>query len=78
MPVYSLEDRMKAVELYVKSRGGSAAVRRELGYPSKRALKLWVGEHETAGVLRVERCGIRRPKYSEEQKQAAVTRGSLS
>jgi putative transposase len=45
--VYSLEERLKAAELYVKYGGGSAPVRRELGYPSKRPLKLWVREYQT-------------------------------
>ncbi len=70
--MYSLEDRMKAVQLYFKYGGGSAAVRRELGYPSKRTLKLWVREYKTTGVLHEKYCGVRRPKYSKEQKQAAV------
>lgn len=49
--MYSLEERMKAVDLYFKYGGSSAAVRRELGYPSKRALKLWVGEYKSTGLL---------------------------
>ncbi|HHW27501.1 MAG TPA: transposase [Firmicutes bacterium] len=72
MSVYSLEDRMKAVDLYFKYGGGSAAVRRELGYPSKRALKLWVREYKSTGALHEKYYGVHRPKYSEEQKQAAV------
>lgn len=70
--MYSLEDRTKAVELYFKYGGASAAVRRELGYPSKRTLKLWVGEYKTTGALHEKYCGVRRSKYSKEQKQLAV------
>ena len=39
MSVYSLEDRMRAVELYFKYGGRSATVRRELGYPTKNTFK---------------------------------------
>jgi len=70
MSVYSLEDRTKAVELYFKYGGASAAVRRELGYPSKGALKLWVREYKSTGALHEEY--RRRPRYSKEQKQVAV------
>ncbi len=45
--MYTLEERMKAVELYLKWGRDSAAVRRELGYPSRKALRLWVNEYET-------------------------------
>ena len=51
MSVYTLEERMKAVELYLKWGRNSAAVRRELGYPSKKALRLWVKEYESTGSL---------------------------
>jgi len=41
--MYSIEDRLRAVELHVRYGGRSAAVRRELGYPTKNALKQLVG-----------------------------------
>lgn len=69
--MYTLEDRMRAVNLYLKYGGNSAAVRRELGYPTKNALKQWVKEYETTGVLH-DGYRTRTPKYSKEQKQAAV------
>jgi putative transposase len=69
--VYTLEERMKAVSLYFKRGRNSPAVRRKLGYPSKKALKLWVKEYESTGALH-DRYRPRKPKYSEEQKQAAV------
>jgi transposase-like protein len=71
MSVYTLEDRMKAVNLFFKYGGNSAAVRRELGYPSRRALREWVKEHEATGMLHAG-YGIRSPKYSEPQQRAAV------
>ncbi len=69
--MYTLEERMKAVELYLKWGRNSAAVRRELGYPSKKALRLWVKEYESTGSLH-DGYRPRKPRYSEEQKQAAV------
>lgn len=69
--MYTLEDRMKAISLYLKWGRNSAAVRRELSYPSKKALRLWVKEYEIAGSLHDE-YHPRKPKYSVEQKQAAV------
>jgi len=65
--VYTLEDRMRAVNLYFKYGGNSAAVRRELGYPTKNALKQWVREYKTTGTLH-DGYRPRVAKYSEEQK----------
>ncbi|MEW6081725.1 MAG: IS3 family transposase [Bacillota bacterium] len=69
--MYTLEDRMRAVSLYLKYGGHSAAVRRELGYPTKNTLKHWVREYNATGALHDGYRG-RPPKYSNEQKQAAV------
>lgn len=73
MSVYSLEDRMKAVNLYVKYGYSPAAVRRELGYPTKNTVKQWAREFRATGTLH-ERShhNRRKSKYSEEQKQTAV------
>ena len=49
--MYTLEERMKAVSLYFKRGRNSPAVRRKLGYPSKKALKLWVKEYESTGAF---------------------------
>ncbi len=68
--MYTLEERMKAVQLYLKWGRDSAAVRRELGYPCRKALRLWVKEYETTGSLH-NGYRTRKPRYSEEQKQAA-------
>ena len=70
--MYTLEDRMKAVNLFFKYGSSPAAVRRELGYPTKNALKQWVREFKATGTLHDGYRGTRRRKYSEEQKQAAV------
>ena len=69
--MYSLEDRMKAVDLYFKYGGSPAAVRRELGYPTKNTIKQWAREFKAIGTLR-DRCRPHPPRYSEEQKQTAV------
>lgn len=69
--MYSLEDRVKAVNLYFRYGGSTAAVLRVLGYPTKNSLKKWVREYEGSGTLH-DGYRARRPKYSVEQKQAAV------
>ncbi|MGE5507849.1 MAG: IS3 family transposase, partial [Chitinophagales bacterium] len=69
--MYTHADQMKAVKLYLKYNRSSASVRRELGYPSKGALKQWVDEFETTGSLHVG-YRVRPPRYSGQQKQAAV------
>jgi putative transposase len=71
MSVYTLEDRTRAVNLYFKYGGSPAAVRRELGYPTKNALKQWVREYKATGTLH-DGYRARASKYSEERKQAAV------
>ena len=71
--MYSREERMKAIELYIKYDKSIAAVIHELGYPSRGLLPRWykayLKEQET-GILwdRYSRCS----KYSLEQKIAAV------
>jgi transposase InsO family protein/transposase-like protein len=69
--MYSLEDRQKAVDLYIKSDLSAADVVCELGYPSKRMLKLWYREYRDSGSLHEKhRAGYW--KYTAEQKQVAV------
>ena len=66
--MYSREERMKAIELYIKYDKSIAAVIHELGYPSRGLLPRWykayLKEQET-GVLweRYSRC----PRFSPEQ-----------
>jgi len=71
--MYSREERMKAIELYIKYDKCTADVVRELGYPSPNALPKWykayLKEQET-GVL-WERY-TRTSKYSYKQKRTAV------
>ena len=44
--MYSYEERMRAVELYIKHGKRLGATIRELGYPTKNALKGWHREYE--------------------------------
>ena len=69
--MYSYEDRVRAVELYIKLGKRLRATIRQLGYPTKNALKGWCREFEQRLDLPVGYAG-RRPKYSQAQKEAAV------
>ncbi|MEO6351879.1 MAG: IS3 family transposase [Burkholderiaceae bacterium] len=69
--MYSYEDRIRAVRLYIKLGKRTGATIRQLGYPTKNALKNWHREYEQGGDLRV---GLVRSKskYTAEQKKVAV------
>ena len=69
--MYSLEERQRAVDLLIKYDRSVADVRRELGYPSKRMLKIWRQEYEENGSLHQCYKGSNR-LYSQEQKKEAV------
>jgi len=68
--MYSYEDRVRAVRLYVKLGKRIAATIRQLGYPTKNALKSWHREYELG--LDLPTGYLRLPKYSQAQKQLAV------
>lgn len=68
--MYSYEDKIRAVELYIKLGKRVKATLRQLGYPTKNALKGWYREHERRGD--VAKGYQRAPKYSMAQQQAAV------
>jgi len=68
--MYSLEERKRAVDLWVKYDGSYAAVCRELGYPVVRTLRRWVEEYRLTDTL--HEGFVRKQKYSERQKQAAI------
>lgn len=69
--MYSYEDRIRAVELYIKLGKRVRPTIRQLGYPTKNALKGWYREYEQRLDLLVGYVG-RAPKYSQAQKEAAV------
>ena len=69
--MYSWEDRMKAVTLYIESKFSENQVIKSLGYPSPNTLRSWYREYVTVGSLHtVSRC---KPHYSPAQKEAAVS-----
>ena len=56
--MYSYEDRIRAVKLYVKLGQRTGATIRQLGYPTKNALKNWHREFEQGHDLPM---GCKRP-----------------
>lgn len=68
--MYSYEDRMRAVQLYIKYGKRGAAVIRELGYPSRKNLVRWYRAYLEAGDL--PKRSRPKPRYTPEQKRAAV------
>lgn len=69
--MYSYEDRIRAVRLYLELDRRLGVTLRTLGYPTKNALLAWVREYESRADLKP---GYRREKrqYDESQKQIAV------
>jgi putative transposase len=69
--MYSYEDRLRAVRLYLKLGRRIKATIRQLGYPTKNSLKAWYREFERTHDLRR---GYHREKrqYTDEQKLRAV------
>ena len=64
--MYSLEDRIKAVKLYIKYGKSAAAVIRELGYPNRHSLASWYKEYvNTNGNLPAKH--ERKGKFTKEQ-----------
>lgn len=68
--MYTFEERMKAVELYIQSGCSEGTVIRTLGYPSHTALRNWYKEYLTMGSLRTG--SAPKPRYTQAQKAAAV------
>lgn len=68
--MYSYEEQLRAVKLYIKYDHSISAVIRELGYPSHQALLQWYQEYQTHGDLRITQ--VRQSKCTPEQRRAAV------
>ena len=68
--MYSYEDRLRAVRLYIKLGKRVGLTIRELGYPTKNALKAWHLEYEQTRDL--PRAYVREPKYPQAKKKLAV------
>ncbi|WOD12955.1 IS3 family transposase [Pseudomonas sp. NyZ704] len=69
--MYSYEDRMRAVQLYIRYGKRTAPVIRELGYPSRKNLPRWYRAYIEAGDLPKGYCRSS-PRYSVRQKEVAV------
>lgn len=68
--MYSYEDRIKAVELYIKYDLCAADTVRELGYPNRKMLVRWYKEYQETGDLHKK--FIKHPTYTSDQMQVAV------
>ena len=68
--MYSQEDRIKAVQLYIKYDFSLADTVLELGYPNKRMLRHWYKEYQETGGLHEKY--NKQPKYTPEEAAAAV------
>lgn len=69
--MYSYEERLRAVKLYLTLGKRCKATIRQLGYPTKNALKAWHDEFARQGDLPAGYARSK-PKYSDEQRRAAV------
>ena len=69
--MYSYEERLRAVKLYIKLGKRVQATIRELGYPTKNALKGWHREYQRLQDLPVK-SAPRPPKFLTTQKQVAL------
>ncbi|MGE5614959.1 MAG: hypothetical protein ACM3XR_11210 [Bacillota bacterium] len=68
--MHSKEEHEKAIMLYIKYDKCTADVIRELGYLDRKTLAGWYKTYlETGGLFKGY---LHRPKYSLEQKKAAV------
>ena len=67
--MYSFEEKMRAVALYIKYYHKAAPVIWELGYPDRHMLVKWYKQYEATGTLtkRVEG----KQKFTEQQKRIA-------
>ena len=69
--MYSYEERLRAVKLYIKLGKRGKATMRQLGYPTKQALASWYREFLSHGSLKPAYVRSE-PRYSDEQKRVAV------
>ena len=69
--MYSYEDRIRAVELYIKLGKRVAETIRQLGYPTENALKSWHRAFEQGSDL-PRGYARTKPKYSQAQQTLAI------
>lgn len=67
--MYSYDDRLRAVQLYIKLGKRVGLTIRQLGYPTKNALKAWHQAYEHRQALPIGY--VRQPKHTSAQKQLA-------
>ena len=68
--MFSYEDRLRAVQLYIKLGKRLGLTIRQLGYPTENALKTWYREYEQR--LDLPAGYVRQPRYSLVHKECAV------
>lgn len=68
--MYSYEDRLRAVRLYIRLGERVGLTIRQIGYPTKNALKGWHREFERSQDLPAGYA--RRPKYTHAHQEQAV------
>ena len=68
--MYSYDDRMRAVQLYIKYDFSLADTVRELGYPNRKMLSRWYQEYKETGDLHVKY--RKQPNYTLEDEMVAV------
>ena len=68
--MFSYDDRLRAVQLYIKLGKRVGLTILQLGYPTKNALKAWHRAYEQHDGL--PECYVRHPKYTQAQKDLAV------
>lgn len=68
--MFSYEDRLRAVRLYIRLGKRLGLTIRQLGYPTKNALKTWYREYEQR--LDLPAGYVRQPRYSQAHKEHAV------
>ena len=68
--MFTLEERQKAVDLFIESGLSENTVIRELGYPSPVCLRNWYNEFITTGALHKK--SKPKPKFTEEEIAYAV------
>lgn len=68
--MYSYDDRIRAVKLYIQYGKSAATTVRKLGYPSRKNLRRWYRTYARTGDLPAGYSKIER--YSPEQKRTAV------
>ena len=68
--MYSYEDRIRAVTLYIQLGKRVAATIQQLGDPTKNSLKSWHREYEQGRALKT--AVVRPPKFTAEKKARSV------